>query len=184
MRQFIDIITENLNRSDVWWHGTPSGDLRGSAYGLHLGSYQAAKEALEARIGIPAEGEWDGTRAYGKTLLAGRKTMEANGIYPTGYNMGAPEHDYLPSERSYRATFSDHQEVPFDAHPWIRPFRIVGPMTNTPGKPHDDFKANGYMRAAITKGTAKRGYYYTNVGEDEGSISVVVPSASHLIPAQ
>jgi len=56
----------------VFWHGSPSGDLRGSAYGLHVGSFAAAEQALNARIGVPAEGSWDGTREYGKTLLAGK----------------------------------------------------------------------------------------------------------------
>lgn len=28
------------------WHGSPSGDLRGGHYGLHVGSYSAAKEVL------------------------------------------------------------------------------------------------------------------------------------------
>ena len=53
----------------VWYHGSVSGDLRGGRTGLHLGTYEAATQALEARIGVPAEGEWDGKREYGKTKL-------------------------------------------------------------------------------------------------------------------
>jgi hypothetical protein len=68
-----------LNESDyIWYHGTASGDLRGGRSGLHVGTYEAAKEALDATIGIPAKGDWDGTREYGKTLLAGKKKTERN----------------------------------------------------------------------------------------------------------
>ena len=42
------------------------------------------------------------------------------------------------------------------------------------------FKANGFMSGQIKRGTAKRGYYYTQVGEDAGSISAVVPNAAHI----
>jgi len=50
--------------TNVYFHSSPNGDLRGSFYGLHIGSYEAAKEAIEARIGVPARGEWDGSREY------------------------------------------------------------------------------------------------------------------------
>ena len=53
-------------------------------------------------------------------------------------------------------------------------------MTNNSYQPHEDFKANGYMRAALKRGHAKRGYYYKNIAEDTGSISAVVPSMTHL----
>lgn len=168
----------------VFWHGSPSGVLKGSAYGLHIGTYQAAKEALEARIGVPAEGEWDGTREYGKTKLAGKKTLSKseNRNKATGYNTGKdiPEEDYYPSERNYKAKYSDGTELSETVMPNIQPVRIVGDMTNSPYTPHDDFKANGYMKAAITRGNAKRGYYYKNEGEDVGSISAVVPNSSHI----
>lgn len=42
-------------KANTFWHGSPSGDLRGSKNGLHIGTYEAAKQALEARIGIPVE---------------------------------------------------------------------------------------------------------------------------------
>jgi hypothetical protein len=49
----------------VFWHGSPSGDLRGGKSGLHVGTKEAAKQALEARIGIPADGKgWSGDREY------------------------------------------------------------------------------------------------------------------------
>lgn len=160
----------------VWWHGTPSGDLRGGAYGLHLGTHKAATEAVTARIGHPAEGVWDGTREYGKTLLAGSKRLQERGVYSTGYTVGNGE-DHYPSGR---ATYSNGDPIPMDAKPDIFPARIVGPMTNTPDRPHSDARANGLMRGQITRGTAKRGFYYTNEGEDEGSISAVVPHHSHI----
>jgi len=64
--------------------------------------------------------------------------------------------------------------------PEIAAYKIVGHMTNTPQTYHDDWKANGYMSAQLKKGNAKSGYYYKNISEDSGSISVVVPNGSHL----
>lgn len=146
----------------VYWHGTPSGDLRGGHYGLHVGTHEAAKQALEARIGRPAEGTWDGTREYGKTLLAGYGNAEPR--YP------APG----------RAMYSDRTPVAMDAKPNVMPVRIIGEMTNDESTPHDDSRANGLMRAQLKRGSAKRGYFYTNDGEDYGSVSAVVPSGTHL----
>ena len=40
----------------IFWHGSASGDLRGGRTGLHLGTYQAAKQALEAHISVPSNG--------------------------------------------------------------------------------------------------------------------------------
>lgn len=67
------------------------------------------------------------------------------------------------------------------SRPNITAYDIVGPMSNTPHSPHEDFKANGYMSAQIKKGTARRGYYYKNEGEDVGSISAVVPPGGALL---
>ena len=170
---------------NVFWHGSPSGDMRGSASGLHIGTHLAAKQALEARIGVKADGtDWNGTEEYGKTLLAGKKTLskEENKWKDTGYNSGkdVPEEDYYPSQRKEKATYSDQTEVSEKAKPNMQPVRIKGEMSNSTNSPHEDFKANGYMKAAIKKGNAKRGYYYENVGEDSGSISAVVPNKSHI----
>ena len=165
---------------DVFWHGSPSGDLRGGREGLHVGTYEAAKQALEARIGVPAEGEWDGTREYGKTLLAGKKTLRAKdprGYLVTGVNVDAPEADYYPTGTG---KYSDQTAVPMTAKPSIVPVRIKGEMVNTPATPKEDFKAGSLMAGQIKKGKAKRGYFYKNAGEDEGSISAVLPSQSHL----
>lgn len=155
----------------VWWHGTPSGDLRGSGYGLHVGSKLAATQALEARIGRPAHGEWDGTREYGKTLLAGRQKTDM-----TGYNADAPDEDHYPTPG--KAKYSDGTPVAMDAKPAVFPVRITGKMSNTPTSPHADFAANGRMSGQLKRGTARSGYYYTNVGEDAGSISAVLPNGA------
>lgn len=176
-------IPESAADQDIFWHGSPSGELRGSHYGLHLGTHEAARQALEARIGVRADGkDWDGTREYGKTLLAGRHTLARIGREESGYNCQLPEEDFYPEQREYRASYSDQSAVSMDARPSMKAYRLIGPMSNTPSRPHADFKANGYMKAAITKGNAKRGYYYENDGEDAGSISIVVPSMAHLQP--
>lgn len=95
----------------------------------------------------------------------------------TGYHSDAPGDAHLPTGK---ATYSDGTNVPLSSRPNIVPVRIVGEMTNTPRTPHEDFKANGLMAGQIKRGTAKRGYYYENAGEDSGSISAVVPGPSHL----
>lgn len=168
----------------IYWHGSPNGKLEGHN-GIHIGTYEAAKEALEARIGIPATGSWDGTREYGKTLLAGSKAINSNkyGKYRnTGYNSNSPEEDYYPVDRTdERAEYSDGTPISLDARPSVFKVKIRGRvMTNTPDTPHEDFKANGYIKAQLKKGHAVSGYYYTNVGEDEGSISAVVPTGEFL----
>lgn len=165
--------------SNVFWHGTPSGDLRGGPQGLHVGTRKAAEEALHARIGYPAEGAWDGTREYGKTKLAGYKTLAARGVYPTGFNSsGLPDEDFYPSQMP---TFGDGTKMSPAHKPDIFSVKIVGPMSNSTWAPHPDYKANGYMQGAIKRGTPKQGYYYRNVAEDEGSVSAVVPpGGNHL----
>jgi hypothetical protein len=137
-------------------------------YGVHVGSHLAAKQALEARIGRRHDGQdWDGSREYGKTRLGG---------YGHGYGVDAPEGHYPTGQ----ATYSGGVPIPLDARPSLFPVRITGGMTNAPHSPHPDWHANGYMSAQIKRGRARNGYYYENVGEDEGSISAVVPSAAHL----
>lgn len=171
---------------NVWWHGSPSGQLKGSHIGLHLGTKGAAEDALHARIGFPAEGSWDGTRKYGETKLAGKKTLrerDPRGYNITGFNVHAPEEDFYPREHpTGLPKYGDGTYVGHDATPSLKAYRIKGPMTNTPQRPHEDFRANGYMSAALKKGNAKNGYYYGNVAEDDGSISAVVPSAAHIEP--
>jgi len=168
---------QKADSSGVWWHGTPTGDLRGGVSGLHVGTKLAAEQALHARIGVPAEGNWDGTREYGKTLLAGRKTLQARGVGSTGYNSQVPDEDHFPDMGKIK------NQAPYllPTHkPDLFPLRIVGQMSNSPRAPHEDFRANGYMAGQLKRGTAKRGFYYTNVGEDSGSISATLPGPGHI----
>jgi len=53
-------------------------------------------------------------------------------------------------------------------------------MTNTQSYPHTDDKANSMMKRNLKMGNAKSGYYYTNIAQDSGSISAVVPDKSFL----
>lgn len=178
----------------VFYHGSPIGEP-GPTGPVHLGTLLAAKQALEARIGIPADGKgWTGDREYGKTLLAGTDTLAKlgkagyNGGYPeTGYNaFKVPKHDYYaPDRTNERATMGKADTpVPFDAKPSVARYAIVGQMTNTPEHPMADSRANGLMK----RSDLKRGVYYTNTGEGgtiEGgkykpSISAVVPNRSML----
>lgn len=173
-------------QNESYYHGTPDQSISGKK-GIHVGTLLAATQALEARIGVPAEGTWDGTREYGKTLLAGKKRLKelsdirGYGVI-TGFNcMGnIPEENYYPTQRTERAKYSDGTEIPFDAKPKIFKVDIIGPMTNWAGKPHADNVANGLIKRQLNKGIAKSGYYYINDGEDSGSISAVVPDKSFL----
>lgn len=163
------------------YHSSASGDLRGGTSGLHLGTHEAAKQALHARIGHPAEGSWDGKREYGKTKLAGQKTMREKGMSVTGHNCGAPEHDYFPHEhKGGLPTHSGGERINPSHRPAIKKYEIHGPMSNTPGTHMSDAHANGVMKGMLKRGKAKRGYFYKNIGEDDGSISAVVPNGSHV----
>jgi 8-oxo-dGTP pyrophosphatase MutT (NUDIX family) len=169
----------------TFYHGTP--DVRtwqtGARYGIHVGTREAAKQALEARIGKPHEGEWDGTREYGKTLISRDQVRHEFNPADRTWKRVVEHHEpaYPNGTASYSPDASGHSpKIPLDARPHIFPVRITGPMTNHPAIPHEDFKANGLMAGQIKRGRAKSGYFYRNVSEDEGSISAVVPSAKHL----
>lgn len=174
---------EEPKATEPFWHGSPSGDMRGGKLGLHIGTKQAATDALEARIGVPASGEWDGTKEYGKTLLAGKKTLEKSskagaGYHtPTGHNVAAPEEDYYAKGD---ATYGDGTKIPLNVKPDVFPVKIKGPMKNSPNTPKTDWDANSRMKGQLTRGNAKTGYYYTNASEDEGSVSAVVPRQEHV----
>lgn len=179
------ILFENYNTTN-FYHGSTDKNMIGKN-GIHIGTKLAATQALQARIGVPAVGEWDGKREYGKTLLAGKKTLkeknkELGYFCDTGYNCGRdiPEEDYYPTDRNHRAKYSDGTEIPLNSYPIVFPVKIIGPMSNTPENPHTDMRANALMKRQLSIGNAKRGYYYINEGEDVGSISAVVPDMSFL----
>jgi hypothetical protein len=187
---FPKIINEQQILKDgfpLFYHGTTNKDLSGKA-GIHVGTKMAAKQALEAKIGVPAKGEWDGTRKYGKTKLAGKKTLEKIN-YVAGYDPimafnatdDVPENDYYPSQREKRATyFSSDKLIPLDCKPIIFQVIIVGDMSNSYDNPYTDGMANGLMTRSLKLGNAKRGFYYINKWEDESSVSAVVPDDSFL----
>lgn len=164
------------------WHGSPNGKagLGKARYGLHVGTKLAAKQALEARIGKRADGkDWDGKQEYGKTLL--NRDQELHTLDPETRTWNRIVHHHPPvMPRGKMPGYSDGTKMKPTDRPHLFPVRITGEMTNTPSTPHEDFKANGLMAGQVKKGTARRGYYYTNIGEDEGSISAVVPNADHL----
>lgn len=132
-------ITEQLIFKDgypLFYHGTTNKNLSGKT-GIHVGTKMAATQALQAKIGVPAKGEWDGTREYGKTLLAGKNTLKKLN-YILGYdpimNFNAtedvPEENYYPGDRKKRATyFSTDKLIPLDCKPIIFPVIIIGEMS-------------------------------------------------------
>jgi len=184
MNKFDNFLFESY--SSIFYHGSTDKNLKGKK-GIHIGTKLAATQALEARIGVPADGEWDGKRVYGKTLLAGKKRLKelelTRGYFlTTGFQCrkDLPEENYYPTESKQRAVYSDGTKISFNCKPIIFPVKIVGRMTNSPSHPHNDIKANSMMMRNLKMKNAKSGYYYVNISEDEGSISAVVPDASFL----
>lgn len=181
----LEFIKENYI-NEIFYHGSTDKNLLGKR-GIHIGTKLAATQALQARIGVPAIGEWDGTRVYSKTLLAGKKTLQNKykelGYYcNTGFNCSneVPENDYYIDERLERPKYSDGTFIDLNCKPIVFPVKIIGRMSNTINNPHTDIKANAMMIRNLKLGNAKSGYYYINDGEDYGSISAVVPNTSFL----
>ncbi len=168
------------NFTQIFYHGSTDKKFLGKN-GIHVGTYEAASQALNARIGVPAKGDWDGTREYGKTLLAGKKTLqeiEKTGRYVnTGFNCSATLEDYYPINLP---KYSDGKEIPIDCKPIIFPVKIVGSMINTIRNPYTDSKANSIIQRTLKSGKSKNGIFYINEGEDSGSISAVVPNGTFL----
>jgi len=169
------LLNEIVYDHNTWYHGSASGDLRGGKTGLHLGTFKAAKQALEARIGTPVDGEWDGTREYGKTLLCGKKSLKERNQFPTGFNCDVSDNNFYPTQSPKHAIY-----LSLTMKPVIKKYKIICPMTNTNMSPYDDFKANGYMAASLKRGNAKRGFYYKNESEDYGSVSIVIPNGNFV----
>lgn len=157
---------------NIFYHGTTNKSMIGTN-GIHLGSYKASKEALEARIGTPANGEWDGTKKYGETLLKGNNNLGKYG--KTGYNCGddIPDENYLPTDRKIKAKYSDGKLIPIDSYPIIFKVKIIGDMEE---EIISDEKANHLGNNSHSP----IGYYYKNISEDEGSVSAVVPNNTWL----
>ena len=167
---------------NTFWHGTPSGDLKGGTQGLHVGTKQAARDALNATIGFRADGkDWDGTEEYGDVLLAGQdriKEIDKWGI--TGSNCDFPKENFKLKDRpdiAKKIKHSNGDVIPLNRRPTIVPVRVNGKMWH---KNLTDESANLTMRKKLQKGEAKHGYYYKNEGEDSGSISAVVPDERHI----
>lgn len=148
--------------------------------GLHVGTKQAAMEAMEARIGIPADGKgWDGSRKYGDTLLAGHDRV-ASGVFGkyrnSGYNSNSPKGDFYARDHKF-PTVGENFSVSPDWKPWLRLVLIVGTMAK---RHKTDSAANRSMGKLLSKGEAKEGFFYKNEGEDFGSVSAVLPNGSFV----
>ena len=130
MNRFIrNILFESQFDFRVFYHGSTDKELKGKN-GIHVGTYLAAKEALESRIGVPVEGEWDGKRKYGETLLCGKKELqrrekEEGILCITGFNCekDVPEENYYVSQRNKISTYSDNSNISLNCHPII--FRVM-----------------------------------------------------------
>ena len=174
-------IYEAVVNKNIFFHGTTDKGKFGKR-GIHIGTKQAATQALQARIGVKADGEWDGTTKYGETLLAGKKTLKRLdnelGYYcTTGHNCGddVPEEDYYPTQRKEIPTYSNGTKISFNTKPIVYPVKIIGQMMNSPHNPKGDEEVNSFnMQRHVG------GWYYINDSEDYGSISAIVPDESFL----
>lgn len=172
----------------VWYHGSPTG-FPGPTGQIHLGTERAARMALEARIGVPADLQgWAGNREYGKTLLAGTNKLKSiergetpyYNKYPrSGYSArDIPDEDFYPTKMPTMGR--DQTPMSPSMRPAVRAYQISGEMKNTTSAPYSDTMANRLANTQQTRGNGKHGFYYKNEGEDTGSISAVVPSRNHL----
>ena len=114
------------NGDNIFYHGAVCNVLNNKH--IHLGTYEAAKQALEARIGVPAFGIWDGTRVYKNTLLKGKNNIDD--LCYTGYNCGpdVPEENYLPTDRKELPKYADGSFINPDCKPIIIKVKIIGKM--------------------------------------------------------
>jgi len=159
---------DHLNQQQ-FFHGSVYGGPTGTPgpSGVHVGTYEAANQALNNRIGKRADGkDWDGSSEYGKTPIMGR-----------GRRPGPPD---TPENLDSLSRWVSPEPATLSSKPAVFPVSITGPMTNTPSTPRGDSASNERMAGHINHGRAKQGYYYENQYEDKGSISAVVPSWDHL----
>lgn len=183
IKQRLEILEDSVGIDNTtYYHGSTSKDLTSTKYGIHIGTKEAATQALEARIGVPAKGSWDGTRIYSETLLAGKRRLQEierkeNRYVITGFNCGKdiPLEDYFPEERKEVPTFSNGTSINLNCKPIVFKVKIIGKMANTRGSLISDVKAN-----QLIKRSKHVGYYYLNEGEDVGSVSACVPNKTFL----
>lgn len=164
----------------MMFHGNPTGNFnvehRQAPYGFHVGSRQAAEEAVNARAGY---GRYSDASPIPAPLRAQKK--ETKGV--DGFTT---------------VSHKTHSEA-------VRGGRVVSPMVNAPtalgtygrGALGDmdnsgDVAANAKAREIHTKGQKmRRGIFYKNASEDAGSVSAVIPGRAsfkthedHLVEAR
>lgn len=172
-RQFHEMTRDEFeSQPGTFFHGHPTGNFNwdpDGRQGFHVGSKQAATDAVVARVGTSGKA----------TIYAGGQ--RSGPTFPGKYvPVNDPERPYHKSEAV--------------AHPeHLRGGRIVSPMVNGRnwlgrygghgngyvGDMHDsgDVRANAKASEIITKGQKMRqGIFYENQAEDAGSISAVLPS--------
>lgn len=170
-KQFHEMSREEFeSQPGTYFHGNPTGNFNWEQprahYGFHVGTKQAATDAVVARAG---------TEGSLVTYSGGQKGGPA---FPGRYDpVDDPERPYVR-----------RQAVAHPEH--LRGGRIVSDMVNSPGymgsygrDTGGDMVGSGDVlanaRAASIHGrgqTMRRGIYYRNVAEDTGSISAVLPS--------
>ena len=64
---------------NVYWHGSPSQEHVGAKNGLHIGTQEAARQALNARIGTPVDGTGMAAGSMAKRFWPDRRPLEREG---------------------------------------------------------------------------------------------------------
>lgn len=164
-RQFHEMTREEFeSQPGTYFHGHPTGNFNWEerGQGFHVGSKQAATDAVVARA------------AYGK--------------YPGDVPIPAPFLGHRVAVNDPARPYHRSEAVAHPEH--VRGGRIVSPMVNWPGSlgsygkgDHGDMvnsgdaMANGRVAAINSRGqTMRQGIYYKNASEDAGSVSAVLPN--------
>lgn len=165
---------------DVFHHATLSGKIGVHGEPIHVGSYDAAHDAITGRLYTV------GRKSPTATNISGGSGENARGHFDslediqkhTALRGGIPQEGGYGSDRDSprRKAMSK-----FEGHfPQIHAGTIHGPMWNTPDTLVSDAKANDREVRMHKANIINEGVYYRNDYEDHDSVSAVLPSREHF----
>ncbi len=150
---------------DTLWHGSPAGQM-GSGV-IHAGSQAAAYEAMTATLlGANArELDWQ----PGQSIAELDETIRARReIHP---NMGRERDPWMTAPKIFPVQINPERIDQIEDLSEQFPHEDIGDMQDS-----SDEAANNRIRK-----DSDEGYFYTNMSEDAGSRSIVVPSSDWLM---
>lgn len=163
--QFHDMTREEFEAlPGTYFHGHPSGnfnwDIDGRPQGFHVGSYEAAEQAVTRKQfygdGTPVLAPLEATKRESEGEMSTRR-YEAHPDQIRGGRIVSP----MVNSPHYLGSYGSNDNASY-----------LGVMTHS-----GDALANGRVRSINTRGQIMRqGMYYRNQIEDAGSISAVLPN--------